>query len=97
MYLKVHRTPAGDEVVAVCDRELLDTRIQHGDIEIHVSEAFYGKSPATPEEVRTALRYAGNVNLIGERTIALAIEMGLIGTTGFIRIGSVPHAQIIRL
>ncbi len=97
MYLKVHRTPAGDEVVAVCDRELLGTRIQQGDLEIHISEFFYGKSSATPDEVRAALRGAGNINLIGERTIALAIEMGLIGTTGFIQIGSVPHAQIIRL
>jgi uncharacterized protein len=97
MYLKIHRTPTGDEVVAVCDRELLDTRIQQGDLEIHVSEAFYGKRPATPDEVRAALRCAGNINLIGERTVALAIEMGLIGTHGFIRIGSVPHAQIIRL
>jgi len=97
MYLKIHRTPAGDEVVAVCDRELLDTRIQQGDLDIHISESFYGKNQVTPEEVRTALQCAGNINLIGERTVALAIEMGLIGTTGFIRIGSVPHAQIIRL
>ncbi|HQJ39571.1 MAG TPA: DUF424 family protein, partial [Methanoregulaceae archaeon] len=43
MYLKVHRTPAGDEVVAVCDRELLDTRIQQGDLEIHISGDFYGR------------------------------------------------------
>jgi hypothetical protein len=97
MYLKIHRTTAGDEVVAVCDRELLDTRIQQGDLEIHITKAFYGNSPATPEEVKEALRCAGNINLIGERTIALAIEMGLIGNNGFIRIGSVPHAQIIRL
>jgi hypothetical protein len=97
MYLKIHRTPNGDEVVAVCDRELLDTRIREGDLEIHVSEAFYGGRPATPEEVREAFRCAENINIIGERTVTLALEMGLIGPQGVIRIGSVPHAQIIRL
>jgi uncharacterized protein len=97
MYLKIHRNQAGDEVVAVCDRELLDTRIQQGDLEIHVSESFYGKIPATPDQVRAALQCAGNINLIGERTVALAIEMGLIGTQGFMLLGSVPHAQIVRL
>jgi len=97
MYLKVHRTPAGDEVVAVCDSELLDARLQHGEVEIHVSESFYGRNRATDEEVRDALRHAGNINLIGERAVALAIGMGLIESTGCIRIGSVPHAQIIRL
>ena len=97
MYLKIHRTPAGDEVVAVCDRDLLDARLQHGDIEIHVSESFYGRDPATEDEVRDALRHAGNINLIGERAVAVAIGLGLIGSDGCIRIGSVPHAQIIRL
>ena len=97
MYLKVHRTPGGDEVVAVCDRELLNARLQQGELEVHISEAFYGNTPATPDEVRAALQYAGNINLIGERAVGLAIEMGLIGTHGFIRIGSVPHAQILRL
>lgn len=97
MYLKIHRTPAGDEVVAVCDRELLGTRIREGDLELHISEAFYGGCTATPEEVTKALRCAGNINLIGERSVALAIEMGLIGREGFIRIGSVPHAQVVRL
>lgn len=97
MYLKVHRTTAGDEVVAVCDRELLNARIQQGELEVHISEAFYGNTPATPEQVRAALQCAGNINLIGERAVGLAIEMGLIGPQGFIRIGSVPHAQILRL
>lgn len=97
MYLKVHRTPAGDEVVAVCDSELLNARLQHGEAEIHVSESFYGRNHATDEEVRDALRHAGNINLIGERAVAIAIGMGLIERSGCIRIGSVPHAQIIRL
>jgi hypothetical protein len=97
MYLKIHRTPAGDEVVAVCDRELLDLRIRQGDLEIHISEAFYGGTIATPAEVRTALSLAGNANLMGERSVALAIDLGLIGKDGYIRIGSVPHAQIIRI
>jgi hypothetical protein len=97
MYLKIHRTPAGDEVVAVCDRELLNVRIRQGDLEIHISEDFYGGALATPEEVRTALSHTGNANLMGERSIALAIDLGLIGKDGCIHIGSVPHAQIIRI
>ena len=97
MYLKIHRTPAGDEVVAVCDRELINARISHGDLEIHISEAFYGNSPATPEAVRSALSRAENANLMGERSVALAIELGLVGKDGCIHIGFVPHAQIIRI
>jgi hypothetical protein len=97
MYLKIHRTPAGDEIVAVCDRELLNARIVNGDLEIYISEAFYGGNLATPEEVRKALSNAANANLMGARTVALAVEMGLIAKNGCIKIGSTPHAQIIRI
>lgn len=97
MYLKVHRTPAGDEVVAVCDRELMNTTIACGDVEISVRESFYGNAPASPEEVRAALVSASNANLIGERTVSLAVEMGLISRAACLMIGDIPHAQLFRI
>jgi len=94
MFMKRHRCPDG-EVLAVCDRELLNTTIRHGDLEVAVSEGFYGTECATKEEVRDALRCACNVNLMGKRVIDLAIEMGLITRGGCIYIGDVPHAVIV--
>lgn len=97
MYLKIHRTPAGDEVVAVCDRELMNTTITGDEFEITIRESFYGTSLATPDEVRTILSKAGNANLIGERTICLAVEMGLISRSSCLMLGNVPHAQLFRI
>jgi hypothetical protein len=97
MYVKIHRNQAGDEVVAVCDRELLNTSIRSGDLEVQISEAFYGGKLSTAEEVSKLLLAADNVNIMGERSVALAVEIGLVEKNGCIRIGSVPHAQVIRL
>lgn len=97
MFLKVHHYPGSGDVVAVCDRELLDTTLKHGDVEIEVSEKFYGSTPATPEEVSAAIRNASNVNLIGERSVAVAIDAGLISRDSCIMIGDIAHAQIFRL
>ena len=97
MFLKIHRSPDAGDVVAVCDRELINTTIHHEKMTIIVSESFYGNIPATEAEVREALKKAGNANLIGERTISLAVEMGLLTRAGCIMIGSVPHAQIYQL
>jgi hypothetical protein len=97
MYLKIHRTPDGNEVVAACDRELLNTRIEYGDIDICISEKFYGNCPATPEEVCSALERAENANLMGPRVVTLAISRGFIDKSGCIMLGTIPHAQIIRL
>jgi len=94
MFLKVHQSPGTADVVAVCDRELINTTIRHNDLTVTITEAFYGNCPVTENEVRDALRKAGNINLMGERSVSLAIEMGLLTRSGCIMIGTVPHAQI---
>jgi hypothetical protein len=97
MFLKVHRAPDSGEVVAVCDRELLNTTIVHGEVTIRISEGFYGNRPAREEEVRLALRNAANINQMGERCVALAVEMGLVERSGCMMLGTVPHAQVFRI
>ncbi|WP_342764862.1 DUF424 domain-containing protein [Methanoregula sp.] len=83
--------------MAICDRELLNTTISNDSITVTISEAFYGNKTATEEEVRGALRCAANANLMGERTVSIAIDMGLVTRAGCIMIGSVPHVQIYQL
>jgi hypothetical protein len=97
MFLKVHSSRDSGDIVAVCDRELLNTTVCHEKLSITITEAFYGNTPATEDEVRDALKNAGSINLIGERSVNLAIGIGLITKSGCMMIGKVPHAQIYRL
>jgi hypothetical protein len=97
MFLKIHRSRDTADVVAVCDRELLNTTICHEKLSLTITDSFYGTTPATESEVREALKRAGNINLIGERSVNIAIEMGLIAQSGCMMIGKVPHAQIYQL
>ncbi len=95
MYLKVHRTPDG-EIVAVCDRELLNTTLAHGEVEVRISETFYGNTPADEERVKSALSSATNANLFGRRTIEIAIACGAVDRKCVVMVGGVPHAQVFR-
>ncbi len=97
MFLKIHHSRDKGDVVAVCDRELLNTTICHGKLSVTITERFYGCSPATDAEVREALARAGNINLIGKRSVGIAVSMGLVSESGCIMIGDVPHAQIYQL
>jgi hypothetical protein len=97
MFLKIHPSRETGDVVAVCDRELLNTTISHEKLTITVTDAFYGNTPATKDEVKAALKNAGNINLIGERSVNIAVEMGLVDKSCCMMIGKVPHAQIYRL
>jgi hypothetical protein len=97
MFLKIHRAPEVGDIVAVCDRELLNITLHHGSTEVRIHESFYGSRPATADEVRDALEKAGNINLMGERSVSIAEDMGLITRADCIMIGEVPHVQIFRI
>jgi hypothetical protein len=97
MFLKIHHLPGSADVVAVCDRELLNTTISHEKLTMRVHDSFYGTTPASEEEVRSALEKAGNINLIGERAVNVAISMGYLTHSECIMIGKIPHAQIYRV
>ncbi len=97
MFLKVHCSPGSGDIVAVCDRELLNTTISYGELSVRISEAFYGKVPVSEAEVRAALKKAGNINLMGKRSVSIAIDMGLVTQSGCIMIGKIPHAQVYSL
>jgi hypothetical protein len=97
MFLKIHNSPGAGSVVSVCDGDLLNTTITDGDLEVRITEAFYGNHHASEDEVREALTNAENANLMGERAVAIAIKLGLVSRENCIMIGPVPHAQIFRL
>lgn len=97
MFLKIHRHPDGMMIAAVCDRELINTKITDGELEIPITESFYGSRCATRDEVVAALSDANNANIMGERSVALAVELGFVARDSCIMIGSVPHAQVFRL
>jgi hypothetical protein len=69
----------GDDIVAVCDRELLNTTLEWRGIRMEITESFYGSQLATVEEVQQAMREAACINLMGKRAFALAKELKLVG------------------
>ena len=97
MFMKIHRSPEGGDIVAVCDRELINTTLRSETMTVTLYESFYGTTPASEAEVQDALLKAGNINLMGERAVSIAVGMGLVSRSCCIMIGNVPHAQVYQL
>lgn len=95
MYLRIYKVPGKEDIVAACDREILNRTLTSGEIEFFVDEKFYGSTPADEDEVREALRNAGNANLIGKKVVAIAIGCGLADEESCLMIGDIPHVQIL--
>ncbi|MGQ9788028.1 MAG: DUF424 domain-containing protein [Candidatus Hadarchaeaceae archaeon] len=93
--LKIIQT-RGENLVIVCDRELLGKKLKEGKFKIEVRESFYSGREATVDECLQALRSATIANTLGS-IVNHAIEAGIVDKDNVLWIAGVPHAQLVRL
>ena len=94
MYLKIHESYR--KIVAICDSNLLGKKFEQGNLQLEVKESFYGGEKKTEQEIEGLMRDFTTddsmFNLVGEKTIKLALKLGLIDEEGIIHIQGIPHA-----
>jgi hypothetical protein len=82
-------------LLAACDAELLGTRHQEGKLRLDVTPSFYDGSRVDAATLQMYLGSCTVANLVGARTVDLAIALGLVDPGNVLRIGGVPHAQLL--
>lgn len=94
MLVKIHEFYR--KIIAVCDSELLGKRFEEGNMQIEVSEVFYGGEEKEEREVIEILKDLykedATFNLVGEKSVNAAIKAGIISKEGVIKIQGIPHA-----
>ena len=84
----------GDEIlVAACDCELLGKTFKDGKLRIEVAADFYDDTRVDKDLFLQTLQLSTISNLVGDKTIKLAVEAGLVDKECIIWIDGVPHAQ----
>ena len=84
-------------LLATCDVELLGKILREGKIVFKVGEEFY-KGPKMPvEEALELMKESTIVNMVGHNIVKKAIENGLVHPEAVLKIGGVPHAQIVKI
>lgn len=84
----------GETLVAVCDKKLIGKEFKDGKKRLKVSKNFYKDEKASEKEIKTAMQKATILNLVGERSIGVGIELGLINRKNVIEVEGVKHAQM---
>ena len=89
-------TPEG-LLVSVCDRDVLGETFENGQVSLSVDESFYGGDAAEAGDVVDSLSRATVANIVGTRSVELAIEHGFVDETTVLEVGGTHHAQVLRL
>lgn len=93
MIVKIHKTPDGKKVVAVCDKGLIGKKFKEKNIQLDLSSDFYNGKEMNEEEILELFKAAYIINLVGEKSIELGIKAGIIDKDNVIYVQKIPHAQ----
>ncbi len=86
-----------DLLIGACDEKLIGKKFEEGKFQIDVKRDFYDGEKITPEVFKKFLEEATIANLVGEKTVKCAIELGLVDPDSVLKIKGIPHAQMVRM
>jgi len=95
MMLVKHHAKDGKDIVAVCDKELIDQKFEENGKQLDLTSDFYKGEERDEMEIGDIIRNADIVNLVGKRAIELGLAEEVIGKENIVTIGGIPHAQAI--
>lgn len=86
-----------DILLAISDKDVLGKRFEENELVLDVSESFYSENECDESKAVELIKDATIVNAVGEKIISLMVREKLIDGSKIIRIGGIPHAQIVAI
>ncbi len=96
IYVKIYRVQ-GEILLAACDENLLGKTFREGELKLEVKERFYKGELRDIEDLERLLEEATIANLVGEKCVSKAIELGYVSEDRVLYIQGVPHAQMAKM
>ena len=95
MIVKAHTTQDKKLLLAICDSELIGKKFEEGNKQLDLTSDFYNGKEKSEQETINLIKKAYILNLVGEKTINLALKIELISGDHIDHIDKIPYAQCI--
>jgi hypothetical protein len=86
-----------ETLVAACDLDIMGRTFRGKGLKIEVTEGFYKGESVDEDLLVNRLQMATIANLVGKKTVEIAVRRGFVDPGCVIDIGGVPHAQMARM
>lgn len=97
MLINVHK--AYREIVSVCDEDLLGKVFEEGKAVLNVRESFYNGEKIDDNELlklmQDLVKSDVTFNIVGEKSIKIALKAGIISEEGVKKIQGIPYALVL--
>ncbi len=92
MLVKLHKKESRT-IISVCDKELLGQLFEENGKQLDLRGDFYKGEERDVQEIGDLMRNADGINLVGDKSITLGIQEGVIDTEQVMKVKGIPHAQ----
>ena len=86
-----------NSLLNICDAPLLGKKLVDNKLSIHLSESYYGERVVDQEEAEYLLKKCASINMAGEETISLSINLGIGTHQGVKEIDGVPFLIVFKM
>lgn len=87
------------DVVAICDSELLGKKFEEGMFQLDVKEGFYKGEEMNDSKTKDIIlkmsEEDATFNIVGKKSVELAINTGIISKNGIKKIQGIPFAMVL--
>ena len=81
----------------ICDADLLGKKIVENELNMNISESYYGEKLVEHEEARTLLKNASIINMVGKETISISLELGVENEKKKKKIAGIPFLIVFKM
>jgi hypothetical protein len=81
----------------ICDSELLGKKITQDELNMNISENYYGGKLVEKEEAKSLLKNSSIINMVGKESVSLSIELGIGSENGVKTISGIPFLLIFKM
>ena len=81
----------------ICDVELLGKQISQDELNMKISESYYGEKLVDKEEAKSLLQNSSIINMVGKEIVSLSIELGIGTESGIKTISDIPFLIVFKL
>ena len=88
---------SGNLMLNICDPELVNKTVHDGNTKIKINPNYYDERDVDEHEAKNLLENCTSINMVGEKTISLAISLGICSEKSIKRIEWIPFLIVFKM
>ena len=88
---------SGNLMLNICDPELVDKTLHDGETKIKINPNYYAERDVDEHEAKNLLTKCNSINMVGEKTVSLAINLGIGSEKSIRRIEGIPFLIVFKM